>query len=178
MRRFFKKMSRLIVFFMIIGCGKNRHSYLQWPATLGGLEGFSESQRKAVLAALVEINLKSQHTLIEAPELNTQSTSNSGSPIFFRFTADIPEQTKVIAGRATVDGDKCDVQISSAVIDNNTLLVPVLWHELGHCAGLDHNSNKGEIMYATTYSMKTYDEASLSRFFAAVLESSGLNAPK
>ena len=171
-------MSWLIVSFMIIGCGKNRHSYLQWPATLGGLEGFSESQRQAVLAAIVEINLKSEHTLIEAPELKTQSTSNSGSPIFFRFTADIPEQTKVIAGRATVDSDRCDVQISSAVIDNNALLVPVIFHELGHCAGLDHNPNKGEIMYAITYSMKTYYQAAFSRFFVAFLESSGLNAPK
>lgn len=177
MWKFFQKMSWLIVFFVIIGCGKNRH-YLQWPAKLSGLEGFSDSQREHVLAAISELNLKIQRTIVTPQGLQTQDSSDSGSPIYIRFEENIPERTNVIAGRATVDGEKCVVQISSVVADNTALLVPVLWHELGHCAGLEHDPTQGEIMYKTTYSMKNYNEASLSRFFANVLEASGLNASK
>lgn len=156
-----------------MGCGKKSH-YLQWPATLGGMEGFSESQKTHVLDAISELNGKIRRTFVSPTGLQS---SNQGSPIYIKFEENIPERTNVIAGRATVDGEKCVIQISSVVASNPDLLEPVLWHELGHCAGLDHDPKEGEIMYKTTRSMKSYDEGAQSRFFTNVLEASGLNAP-
>jgi hypothetical protein len=170
-----RKLLFIVACFLLTGCGKNRHSYLKWPTALASLEGFSDNQREHVMDAIAQLNVKVRRTLITPSGLNTQ---DSGSPIFIRFEENIPERTNVIAGRATVDDEKCVVQISSVVADDISLLVPVLWHELGHCAGLDHDPKQGELMYKTTYAMKSYDDAKIERFFAHVLEASGLNAPR
>lgn len=172
-----RKLFWFAVLVVLTSCGKNGAPHLSWPATIGGLEGFSDTQRAAVMSAISQLNLKIKRTMVSPAGLQTQSgTSSGGSPIYFRFADSIPEQKNVIAGRATVDGEKCVVQISSVVADNNELLVPVVWHELGHCAGLDHDPKVGEVMYASTGSMKNYDAATLGRYFAHVLEASGLSA--
>ena len=53
-------------------------------------------------------------------------------------------------------------------------LESVLWHELGHCAGLVHVPQTGEIMYAYTNAFSTYSSDALSRFFTAITSSAGL----
>ncbi len=169
-----RKLVWIAALFLFIGCGKKGH-YLNWPATLGGIEGFSEKQKEQVLGAIGELNGKVRRTVL-SPSALQSSDGDEGSPIYIKFADSIPERTNVIAGRATVDGEKCVVLISSVVADNNDLLLPVLWHELGHCAGLDHDPLEGEIMYKTTRPIKSYDEAAQSRFFAKVLEASGLSA--
>lgn len=128
-----------------------------------------------VVEAIADLNLKIQRTVVMPEEL--QSSEAGGSPIYIRFAQTIPEQTSAIAGRATVEGDKCVVQISSIVANDDSLLVPVLWHELGHCAGLSHDPTKGEVMYKVTYSMREYDKPAFDRFFTHVLEASGLSQP-
>lgn len=160
-----------------MGCGKKGH-YLDWPTTLASLDGFSDTQREHIVAAITQLNLKINRTVVIPEGLKTQSSSGEGSPIFIKFSQNIPEQTNVIAGRATVESGKCTVQISSVVADDVDLLVPVIWHELGHCSGLDHDPKEGEIMYKTTHGMKAYDDATIQRFFAHMLEASGLNAAK
>lgn len=170
-----RKLFWLAILVVLTSCGKNGAPRLSWPATLGGMEGFSDTQRESVKSAISQLNLKIKRTMVSPAGLQTQNGSSEGSPIYFRFADSIPEQKNVIAGRATVDGEKCIVQISSVVADNNELLVPVIWHELGHCAGLDHDPKAGEVMYASTVSMKNYDQATLGRFFTHVLEASGLS---
>lgn len=169
-----RKLVWIAALFLFVGCGKKGHSYLTWPATLGSLEGFSDSQKEHVLGAISELNGKIRRTIVSPTALQSSGTEE-GSPIYIKFADRIPERTNVIAGRATVDGEKCVILISSVVADNKELLEPVLWHELGHCAGLDHDPLEGEIMYKTTGPMKNYDEATQSRFFAKVLEASGLS---
>ncbi len=175
-RMLMRKLLWLAAAVVLASCGRNGSLRLSWPATIGGLEGFSDTQRTAVMSAIAQLNVKIKRTMISPAGLPASRESSEGSPIYFRFADNIPEQKKVIAGRATVDGEKCVVQISSVVADNNELLVPVIWHELGHCAGLDHDPKAGEVMYASTVSMKNYDEATLSRFFSHVLEASGLSS--
>jgi len=168
-----RKLVWIAALFLFIGCGKKGHSYLTWPTTLGSMEGFSDSQKEHLLDAISALNGKMSRTVVSPTALQS---SDAGSPIYIKFADSIPERTNVIAGRATVDDEKCVIQISSVVADNYELLEPVLWHELGHCAGLDHDPLEGEIMYKTTRAMKNYDEAKQSRFFAKVLEASGLSA--
>jgi hypothetical protein len=172
-----RKLFWLAACFVIMGCGKNRHSYLQWPTTLGGLEGFSDSQRENVMDAIGQLNARIRRTIVAPAALQDSGAEEPGSPIFIRFEDKIPERTSIIAGRATVDDEKCIVQIASVVADSPELLVPVLWHEIGHCAGLDHDPKDGELMYKMTYSMRRYDEATIERFFTHVLEASGLSSP-
>ena len=174
-RMLMRKLLWLAAAVVLTSCGRNGSLRLSWPTTIGGLEGFSDTQREAVMGAISQLNVKIKRTMVSPAGLQTQE-SEEGSPIYFRFAENIPEQKKVIAGRATVDGEKCVIQISSVVANNNELLVPVIWHELGHCAGLDHDPKSGEVMYSSTVSMKNYNEATLGRFFDRVLEASGLSA--
>jgi len=81
-----------------------------------------------------------------------------------------------IAGRATRYGNECLVEISRFVVQyTDELLQPVLWHELGHCAGLSHDSKPYEIMSAITYTLNYYDDAKIARFIELI--SSAIKQP-
>lgn len=45
---------------------------------------------------------------------------------------------------------KCNIAIDIDTFKSLDYLKDVLWHEYGHCAGLDHNPRQGTIMYYRT----------------------------
>lgn len=80
-----------------------------------------------------------------------------------------------IAGRAELEHGKCHVLIARFVNDTpgQALLIPVLWHELGHCAGLGHVEAVNQIMSPSTGSPARYSAAVLETFFKSFAASIG-----
>lgn len=153
------------VLFLIAGCGNNR----QWPATIVSTQGFSPTQLQALQSAIGSLNSQSKRILI----------TSSGGPKSFPISISLvgPDQaTENRAGCATVDSNQCSVQLSTLLFESDYAgdLESVVWHELGHCAGLVHVPQSGEIMYAYTNSFSSYSSGALSRFFASIIGSSGL----
>lgn len=81
--------------------------------------------------------------------------------------------TSRIAGRATLSGNECKIELAAFLmkVENKDLLHPVLWHEIGHCAGLPHVSEQGELMSPLTLPFSNYTEEQLERFFSAFMAS-------
>jgi hypothetical protein len=134
------------------------------------VDGFSNEQRQAILQALQDLNTSAGRTIIRIEEGRQENY-----PVSFHLAAPTPE-TENRAGEATVASDSCSIEISSRVFDPTyvSTLQAVVWHELGHCAGLLHVPDPGEIMYRITNGFSTYQAAALDRFYRAILGSAQL----
>lgn len=151
-------LAALFVVFLVTGCGNYRHQYLNWPARLVTLSDFSANEEKMVRGAIDEFNQRSGRNLIVSSDTETDSE------IIVSWASEIPRNATEVAGRATIEVDKCTVQISSVVSSDEDFLKPVLWHELGHCAGLEHDEHENEIMYKTATYFSKFTEEALVRF--------------
>lgn len=164
-----KLSALLIVALLCVSCAQGQREPLKWPVTLVGIEGFSEDQQTRVLDAIDELNAEVSQTLVVHG-----THARGGSPVTIRWAKEIPQMASTIAGRAFLDSEKCTIQLADVVAKSDSLLKPVLWHELGHCAGLQHDPSEGEIMFRRTDYMENYDNSALSRFFARIQEAAGL----
>lgn len=158
----------LIVTLFSLGCAREAASRLPWPAQVVSIEGFSAAGTEQVLAAIKNMNQKMGKEAVSQSE-------GEGFKIQIRMVTP-NEGTKTRAGFATVYSDLCEVEISSALFESGSpdYLEPVVWHELGHCAGLSHDPSPGEVMYKTTAPNGSYSSDSLMKFFDAVKASAGL----
>lgn len=157
---------------LLVGCAKNR----PWPAALVAVNGFTADQKDQVLTALSDLNSRIGH-----PVVAVQTDPNSPNyPITIVYgTPQNTSPSSNLAGEATVSDENCLINISPKVFDPEykDTLEPVVWHELGHCAGLVHVPTTGQIMYPTTSNFESYQPTALTNFYLNVLQSSGLAAP-
>jgi hypothetical protein len=153
-----KSLTFLIVLFLSVGCGKKGLDQLPWPAQVK-LIGLSAEQEKNVFSSL------------------SGFTNNSGKEIFYfddrpsQFQITIgklkvsPETTSK-AGLATYNRVSCKVELNEVVFseDYKDYFDPVLWHELGHCSGMEHDPKEGEIMYHIASPKNFYKTDAITRF--------------
>lgn len=71
------------------------------------------------------------------------------------------------AGMTQKGAETCSVDISTELFksDRESYMDSVVWHELGHCAGLNHNPNKGTMMYAIAKPFSTLATSAVKDFF-------------
>ncbi len=160
----------LVVVVVVSGCGNNRPSPGQWPAAVVSVENFSPDQTATLNAALKEMNIHVHRTIVQ-PEGTT-----AGYPIRIKLREPWPEAPDR-AGYATVESDRCTIELSNVIYKNadTDYIKPVVWHEMGHCAGLQHVATQGEIMYPSSNKLAAYTQDQISRFYSEVLSSIGTN---
>ena len=153
---------------LLAGCGKKGHEHLPWPASVN-LNGISESDAALIRNAFTQMN-------DEGGKMIVQETSERGKyPIAFQIVEFPKSETQ--AGLATIEDTRCTIQLARHLFTDPSMssyLVPVVWHELGHCAGLKHNPIRGEIMFASTVPFERYSPKEIARFFADLFDSSSL----
>lgn len=149
---------------MLVACGKQR----RWPAVIDNCTNCEDQDHSEITAALTELNDRAESPLISFSDAADQE----------RFTIQLSfvdanvlqkegEYTKnTRAGLATVYEDHCSVQLSKELHkdENLSYYKAVLWHELGHCAGLKHDEKPEEIMSAVTKKFSAYSEEIINRF--------------
>lgn len=150
--------------FFLVGCGTR-----QWPATITSMQGFSPTQMQQIQSAISDLNSTGKRPLI------TTEAGPRTYPISVSLV-DPTQATENRAGCATVSGSQCVVQLSSLLFEDEYAddLESVVWHELGHCAGLVHVPQQGEVMFAYTIPFSTYSSDALSRFLTSITSSAGL----
>lgn len=158
-----------IVCALVVGCGKNRPAPGMWPAYVAGHEGFSDQQWKEVREGIDFLNKGCAEDLIHP------DGTASGYPIIFRLV-EAEENKKRRAGLAIVEEERCTIEISKVVFSDqhSRVRISVVIHELGHCAGLDHETDAGAVMYRTTANLDSYTPTALDHFFHSVRQNLGL----
>lgn len=179
----------VVVTFLVSACDNLGHS-LSFPAQVSGIAGFDDS-------SLVTERVDKLLDTAGNKFLVYSESGSTGSTIKFALVDDIPKQSETaahvdfttvimpsiseigargvagqtrVAGRATRYGSECLVEISRFVLEyGDELLQPVLWHEIGHCAGLPHDSTANEVMSAITYPLGHYDQEKIDRFIKQLL---------
>jgi hypothetical protein len=135
-------------------------------------QSFSEVDQGSVRAAIEELNQGVGRTLIalDSKEASSPISIELVESISPRQESPLSSGTRV-AGRATQLDSGCEILISKFVLESPSrdLLRSVLWHELGHCAGLEHVHEEGEIMYRSSVSFRNYSKSSLEKFFADLI---------
>ena len=101
--------------------------------------------------------------------------SNKGFPLHFKFV-DTDNSNKIHAAYTTLSDADCTTEFYSQLFNssNSGLVDLVVRHELGHCAGLNHDPNPGQIMYAVASPFSTYSLTANERFFTEVISSTGV----
>ncbi len=182
---------QILAISLLSACGANQP--LTWPAQIPSIEGIEGDSLTWVQDKIVDLN-----TEIGSPVLTVGPGSGSpiyirkvedfGNVAGFTHLGDLHLDqnefayirvpgvrgtlgTSRIAGRATLTSQQCTIELASFLMkpESKDLLHPVLWHEIGHCAGLPHVSEEGEMMSPLTLPISRYSSEHLTRFFAAFM---------
>ena len=161
----------LLVAPFVTACGNLSNSSTGWPARLVAVDGGSADATDALRSDLAD--------LVEAAgrELLFEGDVQESRPVLkitIRRVADWKDAPRR-AGYATLEGDSCLVELADRLFGTHReVRKTVVWHEIGHCAGLDHDDRDGEIMSATSSTFASYEPAVIAEFVDAFERSSGL----
>lgn len=159
------KLSRLILFSLILinfGCSENQ---IKAPVYLGEMENFNFDQKFEILSILQDLNRKLDNSLFtfnknNKPKINLDFTEKT-----------IKKQKGGLAGTALILINSCKITIYP-VSFNDRILKTVLWHEVGHCFGLEHSKNPNDIMYTSVGQFENYSQDSINSFLQDLKKSS------
>lgn len=158
------------VVFLVIGCGKNGPSEKSWPARISGHENFTEKEWAQVTEAIDYLNRGAGQILV------SDDSNQNGLPIFFR-KVQAPKENRRRAGLAIISSEDCTIELSDMIFKGLTTeyVTPVVDHEIGHCAGLEHTSSEKDIMSATTLRLNEYPPSAITFFFSSFKSILGFN---
>lgn len=151
------KIFNLILFSLILitlGCSENP---VKAPVYLGEMENFNFDQKVEILSILQDLNRKLNNSLFTFKK-------NNNSKINLDFVEkNIKREKNGLAGTALTLMNLCKITIYPISFDNG-ILKSVLWHEVGHCFGLEHSKNPDSIMHYSVGPFENYSENSINSF--------------
>ncbi len=183
------KWTGLPVVLLVVSCGVQPR--LNWPAEVA-IE-VTDPGKASVASNIENLNSQLGKTILQigsgtgspiyiksVTSFSSTSSIAQGAEVHFAYVESpvLPGKVRAmgtastrIAGRATLDDSKCVIELASFLFESttNNLLLPVLWHEIGHCGGLQHVDKAGELMSAVTLSYSKYSQEQIQSFFDSLL---------
>ena len=128
------------------------------------MKRFSSEQKQQLTGFINDLNSRTQRTV-----LNLEAKSE-GYPIYLELV-DPPASEPQRAGYAIRDEEQCTIQLSRFLFQpqKEEYRESVFLHEVGHCAGLEHTTEKPDLMYPTTAKWSSYDATHLNVFFNRII---------
>jgi len=141
----------------LISCGKNS---IYWPANISGFSNFDKTEQDSIIGAINDLNIRSPR-----PFLSFTNEYPENQKIYFKMIdQDLEKQNgNITVAQAYVQLNKCIIEIFPSAFDSDILKF-VIWHELGHCSGLEHSQSSKDIMYWLVKPPSSYDQMSVDRF--------------
>ncbi len=161
----------MVVALTVVGCGTQR---TEWPAYVTSLDGFSEEELQEVRMSIDKLNAESDRPLV----ILDGEPAQTSYLIHIERSNPWPNEP-LTAGITMRDDDLCSVALSTELFKSEraNYVDSVVWHELGHCAGLTHNPTEGSMMFATAKPFTFFSSDALRSFIQDVeksLSSEGL----
>jgi hypothetical protein len=155
----------LLGLLLVTACSKNT-PLSEGPASVASYQNFSADQKAQIIESINSMNTAAGKILVETVP------NQNGYPITL-VQVEPPPESPNRAGFAIHDDTQCTIQISKTVFDpaKKDYVKSVLWHEMGHCFGLQHDPQNGQLMYYTAEPFKTYSNESINRFFTEITSS-------
>lgn len=143
-------MKYLLFVLLITGCDA-----LPWPTTVS----VDSEHKEEIESFLYELN-NYGYTIID----NTKKDNYSVTIISFG----LEEPT---LGTAMPSNKGCSIILSDVLFTkaHRSKLKTTVWHEMGHCAGLMHDSKQGRIMYKYASNWEEYSSSEVSRFLSDIM---------
>lgn len=163
-----KRYFVLVLLVLVSACGQKSEEKSPWPASVH-FENLSDSEQSQAVESLKQMS----------NTLGVELFSFESRPGQFQLTitrmAPAGENTSK-AGLATYNGTFCKVELNELVLQTSysSYFEPVLWHEIGHCSGMEHVQNSGEIMFPYASPKSFYSESAISSFFDSLLKHTSL----
>ena len=153
---------------LVTGCG-GEIPRSPWPAHIASMEGMSEEEQAEVRKAVDELNALAETTVVTFEP----SAANYGIVV---KKNDPSQDVENRAGFALVSPQNCNIDLSSVIFnsDKTEYIRPVIFHELGHCAGMNHSEDESDIMFKATVPNSSYTEEAISKFTKAFRAAAGL----
>jgi len=149
-----KKLALFLLVF-IVGCGRAG----TWPAYVKIDKGTNAFVSNFTIQYTLELN---EQLKTEALQFNPSDPDKIRAfPIIVRYSES--ESEMGAAGTAEKDGYSCIVTIYPVALRSD-ILKTVLWHEYGHCLGLDHINVSSEIMSPGVFQFRYYKKTAVDRF--------------
>lgn len=161
----------LLVAPFVTACGNLSDSGTGWPARIVSVDAGDSASEDLVRQDMKDLETEAKRTLFVDGE------PSGSKPVLQITIRRVPDWTDAPrrAGYATMEGDSCLVELAERLFTTHAVYrKTVVWHELGHCAGLNHDPDEGEVMSATTSAFSSYDAATLERFIGEFEKSAGL----
>ena len=164
--------SMVLVAPFVTACGNLSNSSTGWPAQLVAVDAGGDDGEALVRSDLRDLATAAKKELFQDGE---PTGSSAVLKVTIRRVPDWVDAPRR-AGYATMEGDTCLVELAERLFASRHAAYrkTVVWHELGHCAGLEHDREEDEVMSPTTTSFDTYDETAIERFVAEFEKSAGL----
>lgn len=159
-------MKYLIFALLLCSCGHKPTK--TWPASIQGMSGFTKAQKDEVLSYVKDLNMFMGREIVV---LNRENAFT----LTFKFVPARELDTTTI-GMAHTGDESCAIDLSSELFDDLVSYTETtVWHEIGHCAGLEHiDPSSGEIMSPEALSFSRYGVKELGRFKTDLLRVLGV----
>ncbi|NBP13526.1 hypothetical protein EBU95_03890 [bacterium] len=138
------------------------HQKSIWPAKIVGFKNFTYEEINEINNYIKDLNTKSL-SVENGKEIINSKVNDENYKILIKFIDEDTKTSSRVAGTALRLAHKCIISIYPVCFEKQ-LLKTVLWHELGHCAKLNHNETQSSIMYKTAKPFVHYTEENIEDF--------------
>lgn len=145
-------MKYLLCLLLLVGCKS-----APWPARIA----IGEEHRSEIIESLKDLNNYFKPNLV-------------GSLNELNYSIDVTtfDLEDPVLGLANPQQNSCAIILSERLFhEYEETLKTVVWHEIGHCAGLEHSKKEGDIMYYQASEFSRYTKESIYNFVADVITS-------
>jgi hypothetical protein len=155
-------MKYLLALVLLVGCGK-----VNAKDNVNILINMKDVNYTATAHALTQLQIQSKNMKIafgtwDNHQIIVDYARNDQVDNLFRA---------YILGVAWIDEVPCRIQmVERTYYYGQDWVNSVLWHEIGHCLGMDHHPNEEDIMYKYAKPLPKYKQSALQEFFRRLYE--------
>lgn len=155
-------MRALILALLLAGCGR-----VNAKDSIGIYINMPTEQYVSTAHALTQLQIQSLN-----PKITFGNKDNHYMVVEYATNVEIDRVfNSMILGVAWIDEKPCKIQMAERTyLYGQEWVNSVLWHEIGHCVGMEHHDNEEDIMYKYAKPLNRYSEESVQEFFRRLYE--------